>query len=91
MNRKSYLLKLQSNIAKNYVFLGLSYVDLTCGLWMIWLTILSLNLTHLGILKGTFHLTKFLMEVPTEIIAELFGRKTSRIHNQSGCRWILYI
>jgi MFS family permease len=93
MNRRGHLEKLQSNIVKNYLFLGLNYVDLTRGLWMIWLTIQGFSLTQLGILEGTFHLTSFLMEVPTGIVADLFGRKTSRILGRIlflGSLFILY-
>lgn len=85
--------KLNSNVIKNYVFLGLNYVDLTRGLWMIWLTIQGFSLTHLGIMEGIFHLTKFLMEVPTGIVADLFGRKISRLFGRIfflGSLFILY-
>jgi MFS family permease len=93
MNRYGHLGKIESNIAKNYLFLGLTYVDLTRGLWMIWLTIQGFSLTQLGILEGTFHLTSFLMEVPTGIVADLFGRKTSRFLGRVlflGSLFILY-
>ena len=85
--------RLQSNIRKNYIFLGLSYVDLTRGLWMIWLTLQGFSLTQLGIMEGIFHLTSFLMEVPTGIVADLFGRKTSRLLGRIlflGSLFILY-
>jgi len=93
MKRDVYLLKIRNNIGKNYIFLGLSYVDLTRGLWMIWLTLRGFSLTQLGVMEGVFHLTKFLMEVPTGIIADLFGRKMSRILGRIiflGSLFVLY-
>ncbi len=93
MKRDVYLLKIRNNIGKNYIFLGLSYVDLTRGLWMIWLTLRGFSLTQLGVMEGLFHLTTFLMEVPTGIIADLFGRKISRILGRIiflGSLFILY-
>jgi len=93
MKRDVYLLKIKNNIGKNYVFLGLSYVDLTRGLWMIWLTLRGFSLTQLGVMEGLFHLTTFLMEVPTGIVADLFGRKMSRILGRIiflGSLFILY-
>ncbi|MCK5737125.1 MAG: MFS transporter, partial [Spirochaetaceae bacterium] len=93
MKRDSHLIKLQKNIGINYLFLGLSYVDLTRGLWMIWLTLRGFSLTQLGIMEGIFHLTSFLMEVPTGIVADLFGRKMSRILGRVlflGSLFILY-
>jgi len=79
MDQKRHLLRLLSNNKKNYLFLSLVYIDLTRGLWMIWLAVQGFSLTQLGIMEGVFHLTSFLMEVPTGIIADLFGRKTSRL------------
>lgn len=60
---------------------------------MIWLTLRGFSLTQLGILEGLFHLTSFLMEVPTGIVADLFGRKISRILGRIlflGSLFILY-
>lgn len=92
-DKESHLLRLKSNISKNYLFLGLSHVDLTRGLWMIWLTLRGFSLTQLGIMEGIFHLTSFLMEVPTGIVADIFGRKTSRLLGRVlflGSLFILY-
>ncbi len=71
--------KLKSNIKKNYLFLGLSTLDLTRGLWMIYLMTRGFTLIELGILEGVFHMTSFTMEIPTGIVADLYGRKTSRL------------
>lgn len=60
---------------------------------MIWLTLRGFSLTQLGILEGLFHLTSFLMEVPTGIVADLFGRKLSRLLGRVlflGSLFILY-
>lgn len=46
---------------------------------MIYLMSRGFSLAELGILEGAFHLTSFLMEIPTGIIADLYGRKTSRL------------
>jgi MFS family permease len=70
--------KLSSNIKKNYLFLGLTTLDLTRGLWMIYLFTRGFSLIELGILEGIFHLTTFIMEIPTGIIADLWGRRFSR-------------
>ncbi len=71
--------KLTSNIYKNYIFLGLTTLDLTRGLWMIYLFTRGFSLIELGILEGVFHLTTFIMEIPTGIVADLWGRKLSRL------------
>ncbi len=46
---------------------------------MIYLASRGFSLLQLGILEGTFHVTSFLMEVPTGAVADLWGRKASRI------------
>jgi MFS family permease len=74
----NHLKNLSRNIKRNYLFLGVSYIHLTQGLWMIWLGIQGYSLTQLGLLEGVFHLTSFLMEVPTGLVADLRGRKASR-------------
>jgi len=46
---------------------------------MIFLALKGFSLLHLGILEGFFHITSFLMEVPTGAVADIYGRKVSRI------------
>lgn len=79
MKSEIHIKKLRSNINKNYIFLGLNTLDLTRGLWMIYLFTRGFSLAELGILEGVFHLTAFIMEIPTGLIADLWGRKLSRL------------
>lgn len=74
-----YRQRLKKNVPNNYIFIFLSNLNLTHGLWMIYLAMKGMSLVQLGILEGIFHITSFLMEVPTGIIADIYGRKTSRI------------
>jgi MFS family permease len=71
--------KLRSNVKKNYVFTLLKGLDFTRGIWMLYLASKGLSLTQLGLLETIFHVASFLMEVPTGVIADVFGRKVSRI------------
>lgn len=70
--------KLKSNVWKNYLFMFLR-IDFTHGFWMIYLYNKGIGLVYLGLLETLFHVTSFVMEIPTGIIADVFGRKTSRI------------
>ncbi|WP_373897248.1 MFS transporter [Haloimpatiens sp. FM7315] len=74
----NYKNKLKRNIYLNYMFIFLNRLDLTQGIWMIYLSFKGMSLTKLGLLEGIFHLTSFLMEVPTGAIADIYGRKFSR-------------
>jgi len=67
------------NIGLNYLYVSLGSMNLTHGLWMIYLASRGFNLVQLGILEGIYHITSFLMEVPTGVVADLWGRKVSRI------------
>lgn len=74
-----YKHKLEQNIWKDYIFTFISRLDLTHGTWMIYLAVKGVSLFQLGILEGIFHVTSFLMEVPTGAVADIWGRKVSRI------------
>ncbi|MTI68695.1 MAG: MFS transporter [Firmicutes bacterium] len=74
-----YTNKLRKNVNKNYIFYFLKTLDLTQGIWMLYLAMKGMSLVQLGLLEGVFHVTSFLMEVPTGAIADIYGRKTSRI------------
>ena len=74
--KTEYLLK---NIGKNYIFTLFYNLNLTRGIWMIYLAGRGFTLLELGIFEGIFHITSFLMEVPTGAVADLRGRKVSRL------------
>ncbi len=67
------------NIRLDYSFTFLNNLNLLHALWMIWLSMKGFSLWELGILEGIFHITSFLMEVPTGAVADLWGRRNSRI------------
>lgn len=46
---------------------------------MLYLAFRGMSLVQIGLLESVFHLTSLLMEVPTGIVADRFGRRTSRI------------
>ncbi len=79
MKPEDFTQRLSSNITKNYIFMGLTTLDLTRGLWMIYLFTRGFSLIELGIFEGIFHLTTFIMEIPTGIVADLWGRRFSRL------------
>jgi MFS family permease len=74
-----YINRLRSNIYKNYLFTLLRNLDLTQGIWMIYLAAKGMSLMELGLLESIFHITSFLMEVPTGMVADIYSRRTSRI------------
>ncbi len=67
------------NIIVNYVFTFVKNIDMTNGIWMLYLASKGLSLFEIGLLEGIFHVTSLLMETPTGAVADLFGRKASRL------------
>lgn len=76
MENKSML---KRNVYKDYIFTVLRNLDLSRGIWMIYIRNRGMSLTKLGLLETIFHITSFCMEVPTGAVADIFGRKVSRI------------
>jgi len=74
-----YKNELKKNISKNYIFTFLMDFDVTHGIWMIYLASKGLSLAELGLVEAIFHITSFVMEIPTGAVADIWGRKTSRI------------
>ena len=71
--------KIENNINSNYIYTFLNSANLTQGLWMIYLVSKGQSLFAVGLLESIFHITSFLMEVPTGAIADIYGRKISRL------------
>lgn len=71
--------KLKRNISKNYLYHFIMNINLTSGVWMIFLAFKGLSLFEIGLMESLFHITSFTMEIPTGAIADIYGRKVSRI------------
>lgn len=51
--------------------------DMTSAIWVLYLSYKGLSLTEIGVIEAIFHVSSVLGEVPTGIIADFLGRKTS--------------
>ncbi|MBU1019737.1 MAG: MFS transporter [Firmicutes bacterium] len=54
-------------------------LNFTQGFWLLYLRFKGFDLFEIGMLETVFHMTSLSMEVPTGVIADVFGRKISRI------------
>ncbi|MDK2885746.1 MAG: hypothetical protein PWP54_304 [Thermosipho sp. (in: thermotogales)] len=75
----NYYLLMKKNVTREYIYSFLNNFNLLSTVWMLYLAYKGMSLTQIGLLEGIFHLTSFLMEIPTGSIADVFGRKLSRI------------
>jgi len=71
--------RIERNVLKNYAYVFLTGTSLSEAIWMLYLAFRGLTLVQIGLAEAVFHVTSLLMEVPTGIVADRFGRKTSRI------------
>lgn len=69
----------RGNIPRSILFTFLSRISLSESVWMLFLAFRGMSLVQIGLLESIFHITSMLMEIPTGIVADRFGRKTSRI------------
>jgi MFS family permease len=67
------------NIIKEYIFTIFYNMNFVRGLWMIYLASRGFSLIQLGIMESCFHITSFIMEIPTGAVADIWGKKVSRI------------
>ncbi len=72
-------MRYRRNIGLAYAFSFCLSLSFTHGIWMIYLAEKGFSLVQLGLLEAIFHITSFLMEVPTGSVADIWGRKASRI------------
>lgn len=73
-------MKYKRNIKLDYLHTLVRNINLTQGFWLLFLLVVKdFSLFEVGLLEMVFHLTSLSMEVPTGVIADVFGRKTSRL------------
>ncbi len=53
--------------------------NFTHGIWVAFLLIRGFSLLDVGIFEMIFHISSLTMEVPTGVIGDLYGRRTSRL------------
>lgn len=71
--------RLEKNIKLDYVYRFISSVDITSAIWVLYLSYKGFSLTQIGLVEGIFHVAKFMFEIPTGAIADIWGRKNSLI------------
>lgn len=69
-------------IRRIYAITALSSLQFAGACWAALLAARGFSLTQIGLAETVFHLASFLFEVPSGIIADVFGRKRSMIVSQ---------
>jgi len=79
MNERSKRNALHRNIDVTYLFEFGKNMGFTQAIWVTYLAYKGLTLVEIGLCESVFHLTSMVMELPTGMIADLYGRKISRL------------
>lgn len=66
---------------------GLNSFQLAGASWVILLSARGFSMIDIGLAEACFHIASFLFEIPSGVIADVFGRKRSMIFSQ--CMYIL--
>lgn len=69
-------------IRRIYAITALSSLQFAGACWAALLAARGFSLTQIGLAETVFHLTSFLFEVPSGVVADVFGRRRSMIANQ---------
>ena len=72
-------MKYKKNILLDYLHTFVRNFNVTHGIWLLFLAFKGFTLFEIGIFETVFHITSLTMEVPTGMVADLYGRKFSRI------------
>ncbi len=71
--------KLTRNLRVTYLLETLININFTQALWVTYLAFKGFSLVEIGLCESAFHLTSITMELPTGMVADLYGRKVSRL------------
>ena len=71
--------KYKRNIYLDYLHIGIRNLNVTHGIWLLYLAAKGFSIFEIGIYEGIFHISSLSMEVPTGMVADLLSRKASRI------------
>lgn len=74
---KTYNNKLEKNLKVNYIFTFFRDFNITSAIWVLYLSFKGFSLVEIGLLESIFHITSFLGEMPTGVVADIYGRKIS--------------
>ena len=81
------MFKIKKQIYSILSISGLSSFQIAGASWVALLATRGFSLVEIGLAESCFHLISLLFEVPSGVIADVFGRKRSMLMSQ--CMFIL--
>lgn len=71
--------RFKRNIILDYFHMFFRNANFSHGIWVAFLLIRGFSLLEVGLFEMVFHISSLTMEVPTGVIGDLYGRRTSRL------------
>ena len=81
------MFNIKKQIRNIYAISALGSFQIAGASWVVLLAARGFSLAQIGIAEGVFHVASLLFEIPSGVIADVFGRKKSMILSQ--CMFIL--
>ena len=72
-------MKYKKNIILDHFHTFFRSFNVTQAMWLIFLFNRGFSIFEIALFEGIFHITSLLFEIPTGAVADMFGRKTSRV------------
>ena len=72
MNRDD---QLKNNVKVSYVYNFLTQLNMSSAIWVLYLAFRGMSLIEIGLLESVYHLTGVLFELPTGVIADVYGKR----------------
>lgn len=76
------MFKIKQQLRRLYAVTAISSLQIAGASWVALLAARGFSLTEIGFAEGVFHFVSFLFEVPSGVIADVFGRKRSMVASQ---------
>jgi MFS family permease len=71
--------QLKNNVKVSYVYNFLTQLNMSSAIWVLYLAFRGMSLIEIGLLESVYHLTGVLFELPTGVIADIYGKRFSVI------------
>ena len=70
---------IKTQIRKLYMMTSVGYFQIAGASWVALLALRGFSMIEIGILESIFHMVSCCFEIPSGVVADVFGRKRERI------------
>ena len=74
---------IKTQINKLYMMTSVGYFRIAGASWVALLAVQGFSVFEIGVLESIFHIVSFCFEIPSGVLADVFGRKRTLIYSQA--------